>query len=436
MSVAPFLPATTRPPRTGATDGADPRERGTAPGFGAELAAALGTTPADRADADTADGTGPGTATTGTGTTTDTTDSSNGTPGEPAPPSEQDALLLAALAGAAVLPTTPQTAATPADAGTAPDPSVGPTEVASPAAAATSATTDVVPGAGAAPLNAAAPGTTPAPGEAAGPALEPGDTAGIPGIDGAAEPSGEGDLPGGTADDRSSGQSGAPSAPSGSGTAPATNASAPSTATPAADAGALAGPQPATAATGARPAVEPPAPTTPTTTVLRQVFPEITRVAAGPPGTHRIALTLNPESLGEVRVTVMVRAGEVQVSLGATTDAAQRALLEGSPELHRLLDRLGVESRVVVRDAAGPTQSSTSDPARGEQSRGDQPADGRATSYADGRGGSRRGWEDRPAPDAFAEVLDPASTPNSPTPASAPARPGDPTGRVRLDRLM
>lgn len=436
MTVAPFLPTPARAARATAAESSEAREGGRDAGFGAELAAALGTTPGERSgEAPAAD--------------TATTPATDTTPAGAGEPSEQDALLLAAMAGAVVLPTTAQTVAPPADALAAPDPSVGLHEVVAPAGAESTATTGAVPGTSAASLIAAVPGTQPAGTIPA--AGVPGPAEPAQGAPTAASPDGATDLPvgdpatsaEGTVDTASTGDPGEQSQeqagrPGAQASAPATSG-APAT-TPASagslGADAVAGLQGTTSATGARPTGEP-APPSPTTAVLRQVFPEITRVASAA-GTHRIALTLNPESLGEVQVTVTVRAGEVQVSLGASTDAAQRALLEGTPELHRLLDRLGVESRVVVRDAAGPlAQSSTTDPARGDQSRGDQPADGRATAYADGQGGARRGWDERSAPETFGDVLDQGATaPTRPAVASTPARPEDPTGRGRLDRLM
>ncbi|WP_162261008.1 flagellar hook-length control protein FliK, partial [Nocardioides sp. Root79] len=100
--------------------------------------------------------------------------------------------------------------------------------------------------------------------------------------------------------------------------------------------------------------------------VVQQVFPEVTRLAStAGNGTHRITLTLQPEQLGEVRVTLVVRDGSVHVRLagGAGVDgvdgaAVHRALAGGAPELQRLLERTGAEARVSVRDpfaAALPT---------------------------------------------------------------------------------
>ncbi len=102
-----------------------------------------------------------------------------------------------------------------------------------------------------------------------------------------------------------------------------------------------------------------------TKAVVQQVFPEVTRfvstVTAPTPGTtgpangtHRITLTLQPEQLGEVRVTLVVRDGAVHVRLagaeGADGAAVHRALAGEAPELQRILERTGAEARVTVRD--------------------------------------------------------------------------------------
>ncbi|GAA3652293.1 hypothetical protein GCM10022237_10170 [Nocardioides ginsengisoli] len=91
--------------------------------------------------------------------------------------------------------------------------------------------------------------------------------------------------------------------------------------------------------------------------VVRQVFPEVTQLVATTPtdrpGTHRITLTLQPEQLGEVRVTLVVRDGSVHVRLAGESDnaAVHRALATGAPELQRILERSGAtQARVLVRE--------------------------------------------------------------------------------------
>lgn len=104
--------------------------------------------------------------------------------------------------------------------------------------------------------------------------------------------------------------------------------------------------------------------------VTGQVFPEVTSLVSRGEGTHRITLTLNPEALGEVRVVMTVRDGAVHVRLAAGHDARQ-VLVDGSPELTRLLELAGAsESRIVVRDlpATAPASSTaTGTPDRGSQ---------------------------------------------------------------------
>jgi hypothetical protein len=90
-----------------------------------------------------------------------------------------------------------------------------------------------------------------------------------------------------------------------------------------------------------------------------QVFPEVTSLVSRGNGTHRITLTLKPEALGEVRVVMTVRDGAVHVRLAAGHEA-QQALLEGSTELSRLLERAGAtETRIAVRDLSGATAPTT-----------------------------------------------------------------------------
>jgi flagellar hook-length control protein FliK len=180
-----------------------------------------------------------------------------------------------------------------------------------------------------------------------------------------------------------------------------------------------------------------------TTAVLRQVFPEVTRVAtqAGP-GTHRLSLTLHPETLGEVKVTLVVRAGTVHVSLAAGTGVAHDALLQGAPELRRLLEVTGGDARVVVRDSTSSGSPASSAAISTATTADQHDADGRgqqapyAPSAGDGRA-SRDGQDRRDGRTTSAAVGEPASLPG--------ARPRNPRGAGqtrtavhpgRLDRLM
>lgn len=84
--------------------------------------------------------------------------------------------------------------------------------------------------------------------------------------------------------------------------------------------------------------------------VTGQVFPEVTRLVSRGDGTRRITLKLAPEALGEVRVVLTVRQGEVHVRMSGG-DQAQQSLLLGAHELHRLLDQVGAtSSQIVVGD--------------------------------------------------------------------------------------
>jgi flagellar hook-length control protein FliK len=89
--------------------------------------------------------------------------------------------------------------------------------------------------------------------------------------------------------------------------------------------------------------------------VAGQVFPEVTRLVSRGDGTRRITLQLSPEALGDVRVVLTVRNGEVQVRMSGG-EQAQQALLSGAPELHRLLDVAGATSSQIQVGS----QSSTS----------------------------------------------------------------------------
>lgn len=103
--------------------------------------------------------------------------------------------------------------------------------------------------------------------------------------------------------------------------------------------GAAAGP-----ASVARPDAPTPAP------VTNQVFPEVVRIVTT--GTQRVIVKLHPESMGEVRVVLSTHRGELRVSLSAE-GSTRGALLDGAPELRRMLAAVGsADARIVVRDHA------------------------------------------------------------------------------------
>ena len=87
--------------------------------------------------------------------------------------------------------------------------------------------------------------------------------------------------------------------------------------------------------------------------VSRQVIPELTRMSTLGEGVHRLTMTLRPEALGEVRVTMTVRDGSLHVRLAAGAEA-QHALVPDLTELQQVL-KLGNSSdvRVVLRDLSG-----------------------------------------------------------------------------------
>lgn len=107
----------------------------------------------------------------------------------------------------------------------------------------------------------------------------------------------------------------------------------------------LASGSPAAAALGAAPAGTPAPPTAggqvPAESlsgpVARQLAIELGGPFEGPDGSRGVSLQLQPESLGEVRVTVTLRAEQVQIELHPVTPAGHSAIAAGLPELERWL---------------------------------------------------------------------------------------------------
>ncbi|MGA8209188.1 MAG: flagellar hook-length control protein FliK, partial [Nocardioidaceae bacterium] len=86
--------------------------------------------------------------------------------------------------------------------------------------------------------------------------------------------------------------------------------------------------------------------------VLDQVLEGVPRLVQRGDGTSRLTLKLHPADLGEVHVTVSVKAGVVDVTLAAGAQARE-ALGSGSEHLRVLLERLGHTSgHVTLRDLA------------------------------------------------------------------------------------
>nr|WP_281367349.1 flagellar hook-length control protein FliK [Nocardioides kongjuensis] len=157
----------------------------------------------------------------------------------------------------------------------------------------------------------------------------------------------------------------------------------------------------------------------------------VTSTPTDRPGTHRITLTLQPEQLGEVRVTLVVKDGAVQVRLAGNANdlagsaAVHRALSTGAPELQRLLERSGAtEARVLVRDPFSPAAPQPTAPnapvaatshASGSTVSADAGRDGAsAWNRSSGDPDQRRHRRDVPEPPPLAPVL-PPTTPTTPS---------------------
>lgn len=90
----------------------------------------------------------------------------------------------------------------------------------------------------------------------------------------------------------------------------------------------------------------------PARSVVTQVIPEITRLVSDGEGVHRVTLQLNPKALGEVRVVLTMRHGDVHVRI-AGGEEARHALAASSGELTRALQHLGIEDhRLTLTDLA------------------------------------------------------------------------------------
>ena len=148
----------------------------------------------------------------------------------------------------------------------------------------------------------------------------------------------------------------------------------------------------------------PPQPASPAQ-VNGQVFPEVARLVTRGDGTRRITITLSPEALGDVRVVLTVKDGDVHVRMTGS-EQAQQALRAGAPELHRLLDLAGASSsQVVVGDQGSSLDSGLRDGASARNT-GQNPEDHRPAGTRDGdtsaRDGSPGGPQPRPSSDPTA----------------------------------
>lgn len=174
-----------------------------------------------------------------------------------------------------------------------------------------------------------------------------------------------------------------------------------------------------------------------TAAVLRQVFPEVTKVAASGQGTHRLAITLHPEDLGEVRVTVVVRAGSVQVDVATdpVNGAARTALEHGAPELRRLLEAVGTDAEVRFREFGTSTASNSTTPnstTGGATDGGRQQSQTFAQAQAQADAGS--GGRGRPA--SYASTDQPTLRDASVAPESDPSVPTARRATSGVDQLI
>ena len=214
------------------------------------------------------------------------------------------------------------------------------------------------------------------------------------------------------------------------GTLDATGAPSPSAVAPASPAS----PAATAAVTGTAPIaptgrVDAPVPASPVT----QVATEAVRMFQSGNGLHRVTLTLRPEALGEVRVSLSVKDGNVSVRIAAS-EHARTTLVEGAPELRRLLELVGASDvRVVVRDLSGGSsttatawsaaQDTTQQGQQGQQGRhqgqdgltGEPAGQGTGSGHDDRHAGTRAGSTARDGSNDGSSPLrpDPVVTPHT-----------------------
>lgn len=121
------------------------------------------------------------------------------------------------------------------------------------------------------------------------------------------------------------------------------------------------------------PGVADPVAAGPVRSVAAQVIPEITRLVSDGEGVHRVTLQLNPRALGEVRVVLTIRNGDVHVRIAGGEEARQ-AVAASSAELTRALHQVGIdEHRLTLTDLPATASSGrgpgTDHPAHQDQSR-------------------------------------------------------------------
>ena len=119
-----------------------------------------------------------------------------------------------------------------------------------------------------------------------------------------------------------------------------------------------------------------------TQSAAAQVVPELTRLVQAGPGTHRMVLRLDPEHLGDVRITLTVHPGGVRVRMATGSEDARATLHEGLPALQRALESMSGRP-------AGETQLSVLHHSQAAGQQGSQQAGHHAGSQAGGQAGGQ-----------------------------------------------
>lgn len=89
-------------------------------------------------------------------------------------------------------------------------------------------------------------------------------------------------------------------------------------------------------------AAGPPAPGTPAGTAAQLANVVFSVQRRGLDGTRHLTVDITPEELGPVRLTVTMRAGEVHLLLGGSSELAREALRTALPELRKVLEAAGL----------------------------------------------------------------------------------------------
>ncbi len=122
--------------------------------------------------------------------------------------------------------------------------------------------------------------------------------------------------------------------------------------------------------------------------IAAQVAPVLVSIVQRPVGTHRLTLTVNPESLGPVTVTAHVgRAGDVRVEIVGATEVGREALRAIVADLRR--DLAAVMPHATLSVGSGASSGTDAAPDHGHGAPGG-PAEENA------RGGSDAASRDRP----------------------------------------